>query len=84
MRYAIKNDIMLLSSIKEYLIQKICAKGQVSIDEIKSLMSKLGFSSRQAGSHVTFVKDQHVITIPAKSQVKKVYLNNLCEILKQL
>jgi predicted RNA binding protein YcfA (HicA-like mRNA interferase family) len=71
-------------SKQEKLIEKICDKGQVSIEEIRALMSKLGFSTRQRGSHVTFVKENQVITIPAKAQVKKVYLVELCKILKEV
>lgn len=69
-------------SKRDKLIDKICTKGQVSIDEIKALMEHKGFFSRQTGSHVTFTKDAVAITIPAKSQVKACYLEQLCEILR--
>jgi predicted RNA binding protein YcfA (HicA-like mRNA interferase family) len=69
-------------SKREKLIDKICLKGQVSIDEIHALMEHLGFVSRQNGSHVTFTKGSVMITIPAKSQVKPCYLEQLCEILR--
>lgn len=69
-------------SKRDKLIAKICAQGQVSIEEIKALMSSLGFSHRQAGSHITFSNGKARLTIPAASQVKKVYLDQLCEILK--
>lgn len=71
-------------SKRDKLIQKICQQGQVSIEEIKALLTGLGFSARQAGSHITFAKGASRITIPAASQVKPVYLHQLCEILRGL
>jgi hypothetical protein len=86
--YAIIDLYMLITgspvSTRDKLIAKICGQGQVSITEIRALLTGLGFSSRQVGSHITFQKGGYRLTIPASGQVKKVYLSQLCDILRGL
>ncbi len=71
-------------SKRDKMIAKICNGSQVSFEEVKALLVGYGFSSRQAGSHVTFAKEAVRITLVAGGQVKPAYLTQLCAILRGL
>lgn len=68
---------------REKLIQQICARPPAArFGTVRSLLEEFGWKrDRQAGSHVTFVKQgEFPITVPFHSgKVGQVYLTKICE-----
>lgn len=70
---------------REKLIEKIKNAKVAEFDDVDLLLKQLGFSHRVQGSHHTYVKAPNVIVIAVHGkQLKRVYLRNVQDLLKQL
>jgi len=73
-------------STREKLIKKLKNAKEAEFEDIHLLLTQLGFNCRNKGSHYTYTKPPHVIGIVKRSgkPVKRVYLENLKELLKEM
>lgn len=73
-------------SKRHKLVEKLKEAKFAEFEEIHLLLTQLGFTYRNNGSHYTYTKAPYVIGIVRRSgkPVKRVYLENLKDLLERM